>query len=454
MRPSEARKKKFAVIGGARSGLAVAKLLRARGADVFLSEKAPAKQMPQTIDELERLELPHEFGGNTLRVLEADIIVLSPGVPSDIPIIKEAKVKAVKVVSEIEVASWFCPAPIIAITGTNGKTTTTALIGRIFEDAKRTAMTAGNIGIAFSQIVDQLTQQSVAIVEVSSFQLDHIESFRPKVTVLLNITPDHLDRYQRSFKQYIASKCRVFENQRAGDYVIYNLNDEVVRNNAEKLVDPRVKKLPFSKEKPINEGAFIAANRLKTIVDGSESDVIATGDLSVRGQHNLYNAMAASLVAKVMDISTASLRSTLRNFKGVEHRLEFIRIVNGVTFVNDSKATNVESVWYALRSFDQPIVAILGGRDKGNDYSRLFRVVTEHVKNIVAIGESAEKVVGVFTPIVRVTKATTMEEAVHAAASLTSPGDVVLLSPACASFDWFEDYEQRGRVFKQIVMNL
>ncbi len=358
MRPSEARKKKFAVIGGARSGLAVAKLLRARGADVCLSEKAPAKEMPQTIDELERLDLPHEFGGNTLRVLEADIIVLSPGVPSNIPIIKEAKAKAVKVVSEIEVASWFCPAPIIAITGTNGKTTTTALIGRIFEDAKRPAITVGNIGIAFSQIVDQLTQQSVAIVEVSSFQLDHIESFRPKVTVLLNITPDHLDRYQRSFKQYIASKCRVFENQRAGDYVIYNLNDEVVRNNAEKLVDPRVTKLPFSTEKSINEGAFVAANRLKTIVDGNESDVIATGDLSVRGQHNLYNAMAASLVAKVMDISTASLRSTLRNFKGVEHRLEFIRIVIGVTFVNDSKATNVESVSYALRSFDQPIVAI------------------------------------------------------------------------------------------------
>jgi UDP-N-acetylmuramoylalanine--D-glutamate ligase len=343
--------------------------LRARGADVFLSEKAPAKQMPQTIDELERLELPHEFGGNTLRVLEADIIVLSPGVPSDIPIIKEAKAKAVKVVSEIEVASWFCPAPIIAITGTNGKTTTTALIGRIFEDAKRPAMTAGNIGIAFSQIVDQLTQQGVAIVEVSSFQLDHIESFRPKVTVLLNITPDHLDRYQQSFEKYIASKCRVFENQRMGDYVIYNMNDDVATSNVKKFVDPRVKKLPFSLEEPVSEGAFVDGNRLKTIVEGSESDVIATGDLSVRGRHNLHNAMAASLVAKVMGISTASLRSTLKNFRGVEHRLEFVRDANGVTFVNDSKATNVESVWHAFQSFDQPIVAILGYQGNHNEGS-------------------------------------------------------------------------------------
>jgi UDP-N-acetylmuramoylalanine--D-glutamate ligase len=453
LQPSEAQEKKFSVIGGARSGLAVAKLLRARGASVFLSEKALAEKMPQAIDELEKLGMPYEFGDNTQRILDADVIVLSPGVPSDIPVLKAAKARAAKIVNEIEVASWFCLAPIIAITGTNGKTTTTALVGRIFEDARRHAIPAGNIGTAFSQIVDQLTQQSVAIVEVSSFQLDHIESFRPTVTVLLNITPDHLDRYQQSFEQYVASKCRVFENQRAGDSVIYNLDDEVAKSNVEKLVDPRVKKLPFSTKESVKEGAFVEGDRLRTIVHSVESDVIAAGDLSVRGKHNLHNAMAASLVAKVMDISTASLRSTLKNFRGVEHRLEFVRQVNGVTFINDSKATNVESVWYALQSFDQPIIAILGGRDKGNDYSRLLDVVREHVKNIVAVGESAEKIVGVFTPIVTVTKVTTMKEAVHTAASLASSGDVVLLSPACASFDWFENYEHRGHMFKQIVMD-
>jgi UDP-N-acetylmuramoylalanine--D-glutamate ligase len=383
------------------------------------------------------------------------VIVLSPGVPSDLPLVQEAQARGRRVVSEIEVASWCCRAPIVAITGTNGKTTTTTLLGRVFDDAQRPYVVSGNIGVAFSQVVRDLTEQSTAILEVSSFQLDHIESFRPKVSVLLNITPDHLDRYNYSFEHYIASKRRVFENQRVGDVLVYNADDEVTARQVERFAHQEVMRLPFSAQHVLGEGAFVTEeDRLMTRIQGEETDIILAEEISIKGQHNLYNAMAASLAAKAMKISPASLRATLKNFKGVEHRLEFVREVRGVTYVNDSKATNVDSVWYALQSLRQPTVVLLGGRDKGNDYTRLFEVVQRHVKAIVAIGESADKVRTAFTSMVPVTTATSMEEAVRVASSLASAGDVVLLSPACASFDWFENYEHRGRVFKKHVAAL
>jgi UDP-N-acetylmuramoylalanine--D-glutamate ligase len=451
---SAIRGKRFSVIGGARSGMAVATLLNAHGATVFLSEKAPAETMQPAIAELERLRIAYEFGTNSPRVLESEIIVLSPGVPSDIPLVMEGLAKGVKVVSEMEVASWFCPAPMVAITGTNGKTTTTALTGRMFEDAKKPSVVAGNIGLAFSQVVETLTDQSTAVLEVSSFQLDYIETFRPRVSVILNITPDHLDRYEHSFEKYIAAKCRVFENQREGDTIIYNWDDEVTRGNVERRLHPGVKRLPFSIRRRPDEGGFVREGYLTVHVGDAEFRIIATSDISIRGYHNLYNAMAATLVGKVMGVPAASLKATLKNFKGVEHRLEFVREVRGVTYVNDSKATNVDSVWYALQSFDKPVVLLLGGRDKGNDYSRLQDLVRNTVKTIVAIGESADKVVGAFSALVPVTMAKTMDEAVHVASAAASPGMIVLLSPACASFDWFENYEHRGRVFKQLVAAL
>jgi UDP-N-acetylmuramoylalanine--D-glutamate ligase len=450
----EVKRKRFSIIGGARSGVAVAKLLKVHGARVFLSDKAPAEKMQQAIAELKAEGIAFEFGGNTDRVLNADVVVLSPGVPSDMLFVQEALAKGRSVVSEVEAASWFCRAPIVAITGTNGKTTTTALTGRIFQDAKRPCVVGGNIGTAFSQVVDQVGSDGTAILEISSFQLDHIKTFRPRVAVWLNVTPDHLDRYENSYEKYIAAKCRVFENQRDGDVLVYNADDETERGYVEKFAHPSVKKLAVSIMSRVSEGAFVDNEWMRLRLDEVESEVIMTDQISIRGKHNLYNAMAASLVARVMGISTASIRATLKNFKGVEHRLEFVGEVNGVTYVNDSKATNVDSVWYALQSFSSPIILFLGGRDKGNDYSRLLDSVQKHVKSIVAIGESADKVAKAFGSIVSVTMATTMEQAVRTAAAMAAPGDVVLLSPACASFDWFENYEHRGRVFKQLVAEL
>jgi len=450
----EVRGKKFSVIGGARSGIAVALLLHEHGARVFVSDTATREQLAHAIAAFERHGIGYECGGNTERLLDADVLVLSPGVPLDLPIVRLAREKAIRVVGEIEVASWFCTGTIVAITGTNGKTTTTALTGRMFEDARRPVVVAGNIGNAFSEVVRSMTPQHTAVLEVSSFQLDTIRMFAPRVAVLLNITPDHLDRYGNSMERYTASKCRVFMNQREGDTVVYNADDPIVRTNVERLAPSGVRRFPFSLSTSLPEGAWIRNNTMVVRMDGRERTVIGVEEISIKGVHNLINAMAATLAAKALSIPTASLRATLRNFKGVEHRLEFVRELRGVTFVNDSKATNVDAVWYALQSFSQPIVLLLGGRDDKNDYSRLFPLVQKHVRAIVAIGESAGKVVATFAPLKLVAQASSMREAVQQAASLAHPGDVVLLSPACKSFDWFENFEHRGRVFKAEVMAL
>ncbi len=446
--------KKFSVIGGARSGIAVAKLLKSKDGKVFLSDTSAADKLQQAIAELNQEGIAHEVGGNTERVLEAEVVVLSPGVPSDAPIVKKALSKGLNVVSEIEVASWFCRGQIVAITGTNGKTTTTALTGRIFEDAKRSVVVAGNIGLAFSQVVEDVKSETTAILEVSSFQLDTIDTFRPRVAALLNITPDHLDRYEHSMDKYIASKCRVFENQRSGDAIVYNYDDERVRTSVVTRIHPEVKKLPFSTKVRLDQGAYVEGTSFFTTIDGHKAEVIALGEISIKGQHNLMNAMAAVLIAKSMNVPAASMRATLRNFKGVEHRLEFVRELDGVAFVNDSKATNVDSVWYALQSFSRPIIVLLGGRDKGNDYSALYPLVETYVKAIVAIGESSDKVISAFSGMKPISKATTMHEAIEQARAFAAAGDVVLLSPACASFDWFDNYEHRGKVFKDIVLKL
>ncbi len=454
MDTAELKKRRFSILGAARSGLAVAGLLRDRGASVFVSDKAPADKMQQAAVEMERMGVPFELGSNTGRVLDADVLVLSPGVPSSAPIVREALAKGVRVVSELEVGSWFCAAPIVAVTGTNGKTTTTTLIGEIFADAGRPAIVAGNIGTAFSLEVSNTGSDSVAILEVSSFQLDHIGSFRPRVSIILNITPDHLDRYEHSFEKYIASKCRVFENQREGDVLIYNWDDDVTRREVERLANPGITRLPFSIIRPLEAGAWVEAGDVVTVVYGTRSHVINVMKIGIKGSHNRYNSMAATLAAQAMGIPAATIASTLMSFQGVEHRLEFVRELDGVKYVNDSKGTNVDSVWYALQSFDAPIVIMLGGRDKGNDYSRLRDLMKKHVRAVVAIGESADKVVQAFASEFTVRKAASMAEAVEEGRDLAQPGDVVLLSPACASFDWFENYEHRGRVFKDLVKSL
>jgi UDP-N-acetylmuramoylalanine--D-glutamate ligase len=313
---------------------------------------------------------------------------------------------------------------------------------------------AGNIGTALSEVVGTAHDDQPVVVEVSSFQLDHCETFAPRVAVLLNITPDHLDRYDHSFEKYIASKTRIFRKQKSGDALIYNGDDAVTATAVQRHIPAGVRLLPFGVRLHGSEGAWIENGVLTTVLEKKTRRVLPVSSMSPRGLHNHYNAMAATMAAQLMKVSTASIRATLRNFRGVEHRLEFVRELNGVTYINDSKATNVDSVWYALQSFVSPLIVLMGGRDKGNDYGRLQDLVRKHVKAIVAIGESASNVVKAFTGIVPVVVATTMEEAVRMASAHATPGSVVLLSPACASFDWFENYEHRGRVFKSLVMGL
>jgi UDP-N-acetylmuramoylalanine--D-glutamate ligase len=454
MNGQDIRNKKVTVLGAARSGLAAAKLLQRQGAHVFVSDKESAEKLKVALPSLQSAGIPFEVGGHTDRVYDCSLMVISPGVPSSAPAVVEAQKRGINVVSEMELASWFCKAPILAVTGSNGKTTTTTLLGRIFEYAKRKCVVAGNIGTAFSNYVLDLDQESIAILEVSSFQLDHIQSFHPKTAVILNITPDHLDRYGKSFENYTASKCRVFENQTMEDFLVYSFDDPVTSLEVRKHASQHVRVLPFSAKARLDDGAYVDKGRVVISESGRLEEIVYVKDISIKGLHNLYNSMAAALAARIMGVATEPVRETLKTFEGVEHRLEFVRELNGVKYVNDSKATNVDSVWYALQSFDEPLVVLMGGRDKGNDYSRLNDLVREHVKAIIAIGESAEKVAEAFQNITTVEQAESMDAAVKKASGLAARGDVVLLSPACTSFDWFENFEHRGRVFKEIVRKL
>ncbi len=445
--------KRVTVIGGARSGLAVAKLLKKIGADVFISDmKKPEeiKYVKFTPEDLKSAGIKYEFGEHSEKVYDCDFMVISPGVPSNAPVVLKAVELGIKVWSEIEVASWFCKAPIIAVTGTNGKTTTTSLIGHIFRTAGFKVIVAGNIGAPFSDFVLDADEKSFVVLEVSSFQLDHIESFRPKVAVLLNITPDHLDRYD-SFGDYIFSKFRIFKNQKEDDFAVYNYDDEIVQPYVESL---NVIKLPFSVKERLSCGGFVEDGYITLSFKNKKGRILKMGDLKIRGIHNVYNSLAAALAARAMEVKDEIIRESLQSFEGVEHRLEFVREINGVKFINDSKATNVNSLWYALESFDEPIILIAGGRDKGNDYSKVYDLVKRKVKLIIAIGESKSKIYNEFKNLTSVIEVDSMEEAVKKAYERAMPGDVVLLSPACASFDMFRDYEHRGEVFKKLVNEL
>jgi UDP-N-acetylmuramoylalanine--D-glutamate ligase len=439
---------KVSIIGMARSGVAAAHLLQSKGAAVFVSDSGTPDALQKEIQTLTNAGIACETGRHSEKVYDCSLMVVSPGVPSKAPVVIEAQKRNIKVVSELEIGSLFCRAPIVAITGSNGKTTTTTLIGRILGDAKKKHVVAGNIGTAFSSVVLELAPTDFAILEVSSFQLDHIETFRPKISAILNITEDHMDRYEHSMEQYAASKGRIFENQEADDVLIYDADDEWCLKEAA-LANCRT--IGFSITQQLSEGAFVENDRLVTMIDGQKTEIIPCDQISIKGMHNLYNSMAAAVVGQLLGVGSASVRATLKNFKGVEHRLEFVRQVEGVRYFNDSKATNVDSVWYALQAFKEPIVLLLGGRDKGNDYSRLTGLVREHVKAIVALGESADKVERAFSNTTKVTRAASMPGAVHHAKNLAKPGDIVLLSPACASFDWFRNYEHRGQVFKELV---
>ncbi|MCX7983796.1 MAG: UDP-N-acetylmuramoyl-L-alanine--D-glutamate ligase [Bacteroidetes bacterium] len=443
--------KTVTVLGAARSGIAVAPLLKNNGANVFVSDSAPAEKLTHECEVLNAHGIAYETGKHSERVYKCSLMVLSPGVPSTAQVVVEAQRRNIPVVSELEVASWFCKGPIIAITGSNGKTTTTTLVGEILNDARIKHVVAGNIGTAFSSVVHTVDKETLVVLEVSSFQLDHIQTFRPWISVILNITPDHMDRYEHRMELYAAAKARIFENQCDDDIIVYNVDDEWTRRVVQSARSQRVE---FSTQGSVTRGAMLDGKTIRTILDGVPVDVLPINELGIRGMHNVYNVMAATLVARVIGIDLDTIRTTLRTFRGVEHRLEFVRELNGVQYYNDSKATNVDSVRFALQAFEEPIVLLLGGRDKGNDYTVLTELVRERVKAIVALGESAEKVENAFRGITVVKRATSMDEAVSVARFLAVPGDVVLLSPACASFDWFQNYEHRGKVFKELVQKL
>jgi UDP-N-acetylmuramoylalanine--D-glutamate ligase len=457
----ELANKKISVIGAERSGVAVARLLQSKQAQVFVSDFGSSETTQQHCVELRSAGIECEFGGHSEKVYECSLMVISPGVPTNAPVVLEAQKRGINIVAEIEVASWFCSGPMIAITGSNGKTTTTTLIGRILSDAKKKHVVAGNIGTAFSSLVLDVDPETVVVLEVSSFQLDFIASFRPKVALILNITQNHLDRYDHSMDQYAASKARIVMNQRADDFFVCNADDEWTKKSVAKGA---MSVIHFSSKKRVPSGAYVNDGMLMTNINGREHSIIALDEISIKGEHNLQNAMAAAVAAELVGVSPAHIRSTLRNFKGVEHRQEFVREVNGIKYVNNSKATTVEAVEMALKSYDEPIVLIMGGKDKGNDYSTIFDLVKKKVKAVVATGYSADTIVRNFEKIVPVTKVATvgdakpnlesMKRTIDTATALAASGDVVLLSPACTSFDWFRDYEERGRVFKQLVNQL
>lgn len=457
MKKEKLKYKSFSVIGAARSGVAAAKLLKINGYKVFLSDTSPEEKINKDfIKEIKENEIEHEFGKHSEKVFESDCIIVSPGIPQNSEVIQKALILDIDVISEIEAASWFCNGKVISVTGTNGKTTTTTLTGEIFNDAGVKAFACGNIGLAFSEVAEKIGENDAAIVETSSFQLDNIKHFKPYVSVLMNITPDHLDRYENSYQNYIDSKLRVFENQDENDYFVFNYDDKIIRQNIRDKV--KAKMMPFSIKEDISAlydaGAFLKEGAIIYFYYLGQENIIDIKKLIIKGPHNIYNALASVISAKIFNIKKEYIEKTLTEFKGVEHRVEFVRDFNGVKFYNDSKATNVNSVWYALQGFSEPIVLILGGKDKGNDYSEIENEVKKYVKHIIAIGSSKEKVNGYFKDIIPVTLADGFEEAVKLAYSNAETNNVVLLSPACASFDMFDSYEHRGREFKRIVNEL
>ena len=447
MQEQTVKGKRVTVLGAARSGLAVTKFLVRAGARVMLSDSGPID--PAIVTWCEKHGVIVEANGHTKATLSADFLVVSPGVPSTAPPVQEALTLGLPVYSELEIASRYAKGQIIAVTGTNGKTTTTSLIGHMMKTADRHVVVAGNIGSPLSDHLKEMRRDTVVVLEVSSFQLDHAETFCPKVSVVLNITPDHLDRYGGSFERYAESKLRIYENQSTGDVVVYNYDDTLVRERVEHFVTVSdVRGLPFSRQVHLSNGA----SAVEGLIRLQERTLLRTDELGIPGPHNVGNSLAAALAGQAAGLSDEVLRKSLRGFTGVDHRLEIVRRVEGVTYVNDSKATNVNALWYALHSFNAPIILLVGGRDKGNNYEILKPLISSKVPILIAFGESAPTVMKELGPCSNNAMAVnTLDEATQAARDCAQAGDVVLLSPACSSFDLFSNYEERGMRFKSIV---
>jgi UDP-N-acetylmuramoylalanine--D-glutamate ligase len=443
------------MFGAARSGVAAMNLLRHHNIDVVLVDEKPAKEFRSLIRRLKRVYVTAHFGPVSRKVLDGcQAIVVSPGIRLDHPLVREAMDRGMPVISEVELASYFAKAPIIAITGTNGKTTTTTLTGQMMADAGFNSVVSGNIGRAFSDGVlssQDEARRTILVTEVSSFQLESIEMFAPKVAAILNITRDHMDRYP-SMREYIEAKFQITRNQGPDDFLVLNQDDPIVMKCAEQT-DAQVYTFSMQGDR-IERGAFLEGGRVYFKENGEIIPFCNVSEIPLPGDHNVQNTLASLVMARRIGVGLDSLRTTLNRFAGVEHRIERVaRSRENVLFINDSKATNVDSLEKALMSFDVPIVLIAGGRDKNSAYERLNQLVKSKVRALVLIGEAAPKIQKHWGELVPTKRAASMDEAVKMAAGLAQPGDVVMLSPACASFDMYRDYEDRGMAFKRAVRN-
>ena len=439
------------VVGSARSGIAAVRLLQQQRARVTIADARPDAVGPDVLAKLDPQRLTVKVGGGYEAALEAaDLVVISPGVPFRHEALEAVRRRGIKVIGELELASRFLTAPILAITGTNGKSTTVTLTGLILQQSGKRAFVGGNLGIPLSEAALGGSYDYI-VTEVSSFQLETIERFHPWVAALLNITPDHLDRY-RSEDDYAATKARIFENQTKEDFALLNLDDERVARHQEGL---RASPLAFSRLRPIGgDGAWLEGDRIVARIDGRREDVCRTGDLRILGAHNVSNAMAALTIGLRCGCPLETVRQVLRTFPGLEHALENVRERRGVRFVNDSKGTNVDATVKALESLDQPVLLIAGGRDKGGDFTKLAEPVRRRVKRLILIGEAAASIARAMEGFDGMIRASSLREAVELGAREAKSGDVVMLSPACASFDMFADYQDRGRQFKSLVNEL
>ncbi|TFB14008.1 UDP-N-acetylmuramoyl-L-alanine--D-glutamate ligase [Candidatus Marinimicrobia bacterium MT.SAG.4] len=444
----ELSNKKITLLGMGKSGRAAARLLSEAGAELFMSDSGRAENFGRAIEELDGMNIPYETDGHTDRVLDADFVVTSPGIPESSDVIRNVLDSDLPLYTELEAASWFASGKITAITGSNGKTTCTSLLGEMMKGSFDDVRVGGNIGTPFSSLViDGDSADTNYILEVSSFQLKWIKDFHPSLATVLNVTPDHLD-WHTDLASYVGAKDRIVENMTAEDCFVYNLDDKESTRIASLS---KSRKLPFSVTKELEEGCWLEGTELKLKFDSFDEKILDIKDIKLRGLHNVANAAACMILTTQGGASIVRSGSALLSFEGVEHRLETVRVLDEVSYVNDSKSTNVDSLAVALNSFDEPLVLIAGGRDKGGDFKSLTELAAKKVKKLILIGEADEKIAKAFWTIKDVHFATSMKAAVETAVMIAESGEVVLLSPGCASFDMFKNYEERGKEFKDEV---
>jgi len=447
----ELNNKRVLVVGLGKSGVASALFLKSRGARVTVSDSKPEAELRNEILLLLEHGITVETGGHGDRTFRGqDLIVVSPGVPFDAPQLEQARAIEEPVIGELELAAQFLAGPIVAITGANGKTTTTSLAGEIIAAGKFPTLVGGNIGTPAITFVDQAKSQTWIVLEVSSFQLETIVSFRPRIAVILNITPDHLDRH-KTFANYVSAKARIFENQKPDDFTVLNADDATTAGLADRT---RAQLYWFSRKKVVEKGAFVRDVHVFFRDGQREREIMPLAEIPLKGSHNLENVLAGVAIGALVGCEPGQIRAAVRNFKAVEHRLEFVAKIAGVDYYNDSKATNVDATIKALESFPGNIHLILGGKDKGSDYTVLNELLRQRVKRVYTIGAAAAKIESQIQGAVEIDHAETLEAAIRRASESAVAGDVVLLAPACASFDQFQSYEHRGRVFKEAVFSM